>query len=102
METIERIGEEVVITPINLHELLYGLYKYASCEKIDTVLLLDVIEFQKEDARLSARLEAESERKGKKVARWDAMIAAMALNRKSRLFTFNKKHYEGFDGLELV
>jgi predicted nucleic acid-binding protein len=102
LETIERIGEEVAITSLNLHEILYGLYKYTSNEKIDKVLLLDVIEFQKEDAHLSARLELESERKGKKAARYDTMIAAVALNTKSRLFTFNKKHYEGFDGLELV
>jgi predicted nucleic acid-binding protein len=102
LEKIKKIGEEVAITSLNLHEILYGLYKYTSDEKIDRVLLLDVIGFQKEDARLSARLELESERRGKKVTRCDAMIAAVAFNRNSRLFTFNKKHYEGFDGLELV
>lgn len=102
LETIEEIGEEVAITSLNLHEILYGIYKYSSDEKIDKVLLLEVIEFQKEDARLSAKLEVESEKRGKKVARWDAMIAAVAINRKSRLFTFNTKHYERFDGLELV
>jgi predicted nucleic acid-binding protein len=102
LKTIEEIGEDAAITTLNLHEILYGLYKYTSDEKIEKVLLLDAIEFQKEDAHLSAKLEVESERKGKKVARMDAMIAAVAINRKSRLFTFNKKHYEGFDELEFI
>lgn len=102
LRKIEEIGEEVIITSLNLHELLYGLYKYANEEKIRKVMLLDAIEFQKGDASLSAKLEIESERKGKKVARFDAMIAAVAINRKFRFFTFNKKHFEGIDGLELV
>lgn len=97
LRKIEEIGEEVIITSLNLHELLY-----AGKEKIRKVMLLDAVEFQKGDASLSAKLEIESERKGKKVARFDAMIAAVAINRKFKLFTFNKKHFEGIDGLELV
>ena len=93
LKRIEEIGEEVIITSLNLHELLYGLYKYADKEKINKVLLLDAIEFKKEDAALSARLEIESERKGRGVARFDAMVAAVAVNRKFRLFTFNKKTF---------
>lgn len=102
LEKIEEMDEEVVITSLNLHELLYGLYKYADKEKIDKALLLDAIEFKKEDASLSAKLEIESERKGIKLARVDAMIAAIAINRKFKLFTFNKKHFEDIDKLELV
>jgi predicted nucleic acid-binding protein len=102
LKTIEEIGEDAAITTLNLHEILYGLYKYTSDEKIEKVLLLDAIEFQKEDAHVSSKLEVATERKGKKVARMDAMIAAVAINRKSRLFTFNKKHYEGFDELEFI
>lgn len=102
LRKIEDIGEDVAITSLNLHELLYGLYKYGGGKKINKVLLLDAIEFKKEDAALSARLEMESERKGRKVTRFDAMIAAVAINRRFRLFTFNKKHFEGIDKLELV
>lgn len=102
LDKIEEIGEDIVITSLNLHELLYGLYKYADREKINKVLLLDTIEFKKDDANLSAKLEIESERKGKRATRFDAMIAAIAINRKFKLFTFNKKHFEGIDGLELV
>ena len=102
LKKIEEAGDDVIITSLNLHEILYGLYKYASKEKIDRIMLLDVAEFSKEDADLSARLEIESERKGKKTARFDAMIAAIAINHKFRLFTFDKKHYDDFDKLILV
>jgi predicted nucleic acid-binding protein len=102
LKKIEETGEDVIITSLNLHEVLYGLYKYANGEKIDKVMLMDVAEFGKEDADLSAKLEVKSEKKGKKTTRFDAMIAAIAINRKFKLFTFNKKHYEGFKELTLV
>jgi tRNA(fMet)-specific endonuclease VapC len=102
LKKIEETGEDVIITSLNLHEVLYGLYKYANREKIDKVMLMDVAEFSKEDADLSAKLEVKSEKKGKKTTRFDAMIAAIAINRKFKLFTFNKKHYEGFKELTLV
>lgn len=102
LRKIEETGEDIAITTLNLHELLYGLYKYADKEKTHRVMLLDAVEFQKEDAALSAKLEVESERKGRKIARFDAMIAAVAINKKFKFFTFNKKHVEGIQGLELV
>ncbi len=102
LRNIEKTGEDVAIASLNLHELLYGLYKYADREKIARVLLLDVIDFTKEDAALSARLEMEMEKKGKKIARMDSMIAAVAINRKLKLFTFNKRHFRGIRELELI
>jgi tRNA(fMet)-specific endonuclease VapC len=102
LRKIEKTGEDVAITSINLHELLYGLYKYADQEKMGRVLLLDVIDFTKKDATLSARLELEMEKRGKKIARMDSMVAAATINRKLRFFTFNKRHFEGIEGLELI
>ncbi len=102
LRAIEKIGEDVAITSLNLHELLYGLYRYTNQEKIARVLLLDVIDFTKEDATLSARLEMDMEKRGKKISRMDSMIAAVAINRKLRLFTFNTRHFEGISGLELI
>lgn len=102
LKHIEKTGEDVAITSLNLHEVLYGLYKYAYKDKIDKILLLDVIDFKKEDARLSSKLEFELEKKGRRIARTDSMIAAIAINRKHKLFTFNKKRFKGIRGLELV
>ena len=103
LKKIEEEGEgDVMIIALNLHELLHGLHKYASPEKINKVLILDTLGFEKGDAALSARLEAESEKKGKKLSRMDSMIAAVAINKSLKLFTYNKKHYQDIEGLELL
>lgn len=64
-------------------------------------MLLEVTDFTKNDAALSAKLEVKAEKKGNKAPRLDAMIAAVAINRGFKLFTFNKKHFEFFDELVL-
>lgn len=102
LKRIEEIGEDITLTSLNLHEILYGMYKYTDHPKIEKILLLDVVDFTKDDAALSAKLEVKAEKKGNKIARFDTMIAAVAINRGYKLFTFNKKHYEGFEELILV
>ncbi|MDO9516807.1 MAG: hypothetical protein Q7J10_02045 [Methanosarcinaceae archaeon] len=64
--------------------------------------MLDIIEFNKDDTNLSARLEVEAERKGQKVPRFDSMIAAVAINRGLNLFTFNTSHFKVFENLTLI
>ncbi len=101
LRRIENAGEDISLTALNLHEILFGLYKYADNKKIDKVKLLDVVDFTKDDAALSAKLEVKAEKKGEKVPRFDAMIAAVAINRGFKLFTFNRDHFEGFEKLML-
>lgn len=101
LQRIEDAGEDISLTSLNLHEILYGIFKYVDKEKSEKIMLLEVVEFTKEDAALSARLELRSEKKGNKIARFDAMIAAVAINRGYKLFTFNKDHFDGFEELEL-
>ncbi len=101
LRKIEQAGEDITLTSLNLHEILFGLYKYADNKKIDKVKLLDVVDFTKDDAALSAKLEVKAEKKGEKAPRLDAMIAAVAINRGFKLFTFNKDHFDGFEGLTL-
>lgn len=101
LQRIESVGEDITLTSINLHEILFGLYKYADNNKIEKIKLLDVVDFTKDDAELSAKLEVKAEKKGAKVPRFDAMIAAVAINRGFKLFTFNKDHFEGFENLVL-
>jgi len=62
---------------------------------------METLEYNRDDALLSAKLELECEREGKKVSIVDAMIAAIAINRNARVFTFNKKHFQAFSGLSL-
>lgn len=92
-------GDTFCITAINLHELMYGLLKYA--KPSEYILQLPVLNFSKEDAKLASGLELSSERKGRKPVRTDAMIAAIAINNNARLYTNDRKHFACFDGLEL-
>ncbi|MEM1587201.1 MAG: type II toxin-antitoxin system VapC family toxin [Candidatus Bathyarchaeia archaeon] len=98
---IER-GEDVATTVINLHEILYGLEKYA--KPVRDVLLLPIIDYTKRDAQLSAELELKAESLGAPVRRTDAMIAAIVLNRGASLYTFDLKHFSIFKnfGLKLL
>ncbi|MEM3697401.1 MAG: type II toxin-antitoxin system VapC family toxin [Candidatus Bathyarchaeia archaeon] len=92
LRSLEKKGEDIAITVINLHEILYGLKKYA--HPVREVLLLPVLDFTKRDAVLSADLELRAEEVGLPIRRADAMIAAITMNRGATLYTFDQKHYE--------
>jgi len=94
-------GEDVCITVINLHEILYGLYKYA--KPVDEVLELPVLSYTKDDAALAAKLELKMEEKGESIRRTDAMIAAIVINNNGKLYTLDLKHFKPLEplGLEL-
>jgi len=85
-------GEPIGTTAINLHELLYGLKKYAKTLK--ELLQMHVIDYTKEDAELSSQIELGMERAGMAVRRADTMIAAIAINHSMKLFTLDTKHFE--------
>jgi predicted nucleic acid-binding protein len=99
LKKIESSGEDIAITSISLHEILYGHYKVN--KKISDILHINTIEFNKKDAQLSAKLEFDIEKKGKTALRIDAMIAAIAINRKAKIYTFNKKHFQVIEQLDL-
>ncbi len=80
-------------------EVLYGLIKYA--KPSEYLMQLPVLYYSGEDAKLAAELEASSERKGKKLTRIDAMIAAIAIDNNAKLYTSNNKHFEGVNRLAL-
>ena len=63
-DAINRIlqsGEEIATTTINMHEILYGLNKYAKPTK--ETLLLPTLSYTKKDAVLSSKIEFEAEKK---------------------------------------
>ena len=93
-------GEDIAITSINLHEILYGLQKYA--KPVTQVLLLPVLDYTKKDAELSAEIESKAETLGKPIRRTDAMIAAISLNRGAALYTFDLKHFSSLKTLGLA
>jgi len=89
---ILRSGERISTTAVNLHEILYGLHKYAK-PSMD-VLALPVLDYTKRDATLSAELELGAERKGSPIRRADAMIAAITINNRASLYTLDLKHFQ--------
>jgi len=101
LRKVEASEEEIAVTAISLHEVLYGLCKYG--KPVKELLSLPILSYTKRDAELSSRIELEMERKGKPTSRTDAMIAAITINNKAKLYTFNLKHFNAFkdSGLEL-
>ena len=101
LKKIEDAGEDIAITSLTLHEILYGIHKYGK-RKIKGIEQLETIDFNREDAILSSKIELHCEKKGRIVARIDTMIAAVAINRKAKLFTFNQKHFQVIPELSLL
>ena len=99
LKKLESSGEDIAITSITLHEILFGHYKYK--KKVKDIMQINTIEFNKNDSELSAKIEYDLEKKGELITRTDTMIAAIALNRKSKIYTFNKKHFQKIRQLPL-
>ncbi len=92
-------GDSVGSTAINLHEVVYGLQKYA--RPVSEVLQLPILGYNKEDARTSVRLELAAEKAGTPIRRTDAMIAAIAINNEADFFTLDWKHFGPMKSLGL-
>jgi tRNA(fMet)-specific endonuclease VapC len=99
LEHILKCGEDIGTAVINMHELLYGLNKYA--KPTEDVLLLPVLTFTEKDAILSSKLELEAEKKGTPNRRTDAMVAAVTINNNATLYTFDQKHFTQFTKRDL-
>ncbi|MEF8849141.1 MAG: type II toxin-antitoxin system VapC family toxin [Candidatus Thermoplasmatota archaeon] len=99
IKKLEKTGEDIAITSITLHEILYSHYKYN--KKIKDILQLNTIEFNKKDAETSAKIECNLEKKGKTIPRTDTMIAAITINQKAKIYTFNQKHFQNIKQLKL-
>lgn len=100
LNRIKKSAEPFCITSLTLHEILYGYVKRS--KTTGEITDLPVLGYTKEDAMLSASLEAKAEAKGRKVARIDSMIAAIVINNSAKLYTRNTKDFGVFDGIRLV
>ena len=99
IEKLERSGEDIAITSLNLHEVLFGHNKKK--KKIKGISDINTIEYNKKDAELSAKIENDLVKKGKMIPRFDAMIASIAINMNAKIFTFNKKHFQNIKQIKL-
>jgi len=99
LKKLEKSGDDIAITALSLHEILYGHYK--TKKTILGIQEINTIEFNKKDAELSAKLELEAEKNGIIIPRIDTMIASIAINRKARIYTFNNKHFQKIKQIKL-
>jgi len=99
LNQIIQSGEDVSTTAINMHEILYGLQKYA--KTTEEILQLPVQNYTKMDSVLSSKIELQAESRGMPLRRTDAMIAAITINNGAKLFTLDSKHFVPLTNLGL-
>ena len=91
LRRIIKSGEEYYTSPVNMHELLYGLHKYSKDSHL--VLQIPTLGYNKNDSELSVVLELSAERKGRAVPRMYAIVASVAINNGCSLYTLDE-HFE--------
>lgn len=95
---------EVGISSVVAHELFYGAFKSQRASHnvgLLDKLLIEVIEFDKEDARESGAVRALLARKGTPIGPYDLLIAGQARARNLILVTNNTREFARVDGLKL-
>jgi predicted nucleic acid-binding protein len=100
LEAYLQSGERVAIPAVVLQELLSGIRQAALVEEIKTILLrgYPVVTATLGDHLLAADVVSRCRQKGIAVSSMDALIAAIAMNARARLFTTD----EDFGGVAAV
>jgi predicted nucleic acid-binding protein len=94
LDRLDRSGDEVLTTSINVHETLIGMMEDENkVGAISELMLMQILPYDRNDAVISAGLERYSEALGRRIAKADAMIAAIVINNNAKLFTLDKKHF---------
>jgi tRNA(fMet)-specific endonuclease VapC len=106
----ERIGAaiaercKVAVSTIGLFELWYGIAKSTHIDRNIRALEafldpLQVLPFDREDARIAGEIRARLERGGRPIGPYDYLIAAQALRHNLTLVTANEKEFSRVPGL---
>jgi tRNA(fMet)-specific endonuclease VapC len=104
-----RPAETFEIAAITVAELWHGVERVTGVQRLkrrqylQTVLEpLPVIPYTEETAREYAHIWAELAASGKMIGAYDLIVAATALERGSKVATFNKRHFARVKGLTIV
>jgi len=100
-----RKPSEICISSIVAYELYYGAFKSRRVEHnlaIVDGLRLQVVEFDKEDARQAGEIRAELAHIGMSIGPYDILIAGQAKSRDMTLVTRNTSEFGRVKGLRLV
>lgn len=97
------------IAAITIAELWHGVERAAEPQKskrrkyLETVVdALPVVAYTEQTAYAHARIWAELQSAGKMIGAYDLIVAATALERGSRVATFNKRHFAMVKGLHVI
>jgi tRNA(fMet)-specific endonuclease VapC len=93
---------EIAISAIVLHELFYGAFKSrrtAHNVALVDALRLEVLEFDREDARRAGEFRARLALIGRPIGPYDVLIAGQALARQLILVTHNTGGFGRIEGL---
>lgn len=93
------------VPSIVAHELFYGAYKGQhtpeTLKRIDA-LAFEVLEFDREDARIAGQLRARLARAGTPIAPYDVLIAGQTLARDLTLVTHNRGEFQRIAELRIA
>ena len=95
---------DIGIPAVAMHELFFGAYKsqrQAHNLALLDGLLLEVLEFDKEDARQAGEIRAALAAKGTPIGPYDVLIAGQARARDLVLVTHNLGEFSRVDGLRV-
>jgi len=97
---------EIAIPSIVLYELELGIAKSSSPKKRqaqlkDLCALVDVLQFGDKEARISALVRAQLEKKGTPIGAYDVLIAGTALAHQAILVTNNTKEFSRVSKLKI-
>lgn len=95
---------DIGIPAVAMHELFFGAYKsqrQAHNLALLDRLLLEVLEFDKEDARQAGEIRAALAAKGTPIGPYDVLIAGQARARDLVLVTHNVGEFSRVDGLRV-
>jgi tRNA(fMet)-specific endonuclease VapC len=102
-------AEEFVVAAITVAELWHGVERAAGTQRIrrqkylQAILgSLPILAYTEETAYEHARIWAELAAAGKMIGYYELIVAATALERGSKVATFNKKHFSSVAGLKVI
>src|SRR3989344_494309 len=110
IEEGNQLGEFISISSPSIVEIIRGLHlkktlqhiKQNEEEKIENTLnSLNILQLNKESAKIAGRLQAELINKGEDIGIIDILIAAIALRNNETLITRNKKPFEKIPNLKI-
>ncbi len=104
-----RLDDQFEIAAITVAELWHGVERAVEPQRskrrryLETIVgALPIVPYTEQTAYEHARIWAELQSAGKMIGAYDLIVAATALERGSRLATFNKRHFAMVEGLHII